>query len=134
MSQKLDFVLLIDDEEATGFLHQIMVEESGVTDRILLVDTAEKGLEKLAQLKSENPEISGLVFLDINMPVMDGWMFLDELRLNVHAYLIEGVCIYMVSASDYPKDFERIEAEPLVKGYVPKPLTSEKVIEVASKC
>ena len=130
MTQKLDFILLIDDDEATGFLHRIMAEESGITDRIVLADSAEKGIEALRSLTSEFPTAHGIIFLDINMPVMDGWMFLDELRAEKNLNL-KDIHIYMVSASDFPRDLERIQSEPLVNGYVPKPLTAEKIRDYA---
>ncbi len=64
------------------------------------------------------------------MPVVDGWMFLDELRKE-NSLELQNVDIYMVSASDYPKDIDRIQNEPLVKGFVPKPLTAEKIRDCA---
>lgn len=130
MLSKVNFILLIDDEEATRFLHKIMAEESGVSDHIIEADGAEAGLMELKNRLSADPISKGIVFLDINMPVVDGWMFLDELRSRNELDLT-NVSIYMVSASDFPKDIERIQNEPFVKGYVPKPLTAEKIREVA---
>ena len=130
MPHKADFILLIDDDEATRFLHRIMAEEAGLSYQIKEAEGAQSGLAKLKNIKDHNPKAKGIVFLDINMPVMDGWMFLDELRADKNLDL-NNVSIYMVSASDYPKDLDRIQNEPLVKGYVPKPLTAEKIRDCA---
>jgi CheY-like chemotaxis protein len=62
---------------------------------------------------------------------MDGWAFLEEVRMDAKLQLPQ-VHIYMASSSEYPKDLERIEKDTLVKGYVPKPLTAEKVLEAAA--
>lgn len=132
MHPKTDFILLIDDDEATRFLHRIIADEAGVTENILEADGAERGLMMLEKMKTENPNARGLIFLDINMPVMNGWEFLEKLQSD-DRFQLQAVHLYMVSSSEYPKDLERIKNEPLICGYVPKPLNVEKVLEAAEK-
>jgi CheY-like chemotaxis protein len=67
-----------------------------------------------------------ILFLDINMPVMDGWLSLDEIE-KFDPHLKNKLRIVMVSASEYPKDLERMQAHPLVDTHMPKPLEAEKI-------
>jgi CheY-like chemotaxis protein len=130
MSPKLDFVLLIDDDESTLFFHRIMVEESAVTENILVSNSGEKGLEIIQQAIMSNPSISGIIFLDINMPLMNGWQVLDALKESSQK-IPSKVILVMVSATVYPPDQERIRNHPLVYGQVPKPLAVEDVERLA---
>jgi CheY-like chemotaxis protein len=130
MQPKLDFVLLIDDDESTLFFHRIMVEESGVTDNIWVTNSGESGLHLIQEKILPNPSISGIIFLDINMPVMNGWQVLDALE-QLQEKMPAQVLLVMVSATTYPPDLERINNHPLVYGQVPKPLAAEDVERLA---
>jgi CheY-like chemotaxis protein len=132
MSPELDFVLLIDDDESTIFFHRIMVEESGVTNRILTANSGENGLQIILQEILPNPSISGIIFLDINMPLMNGWQVLDALE-RMPEKLPAHVILVMVSATVYPPDQERIRNHPLVYGQIPKPLAADDAVQLALK-
>jgi CheY-like chemotaxis protein len=127
----IDFILLIDDDEATGVFHRIMAEEAGLTDRIYTTQSAEAALKQLTELVGQDNAKHGLIFLDINMPVHDGWDFLNMLEAS--ALDAQQFHVIMVSASDHPKDIDRIMAHPLLKGFEPKPITSEKILFWADK-
>ena len=122
---KLDFILLIDDDEATSVFHQIMAEESGVTANIFTAASAESAISQLQQLKEQFNLSNALIFLDINMPATDGWGFLELIE---ESDLPQPLHIIMVSASDHPRDLDRIQSHPLLKGFEPKPITAEKII------
>jgi CheY-like chemotaxis protein len=130
MQPKLDFVLLIDDDESTIFFHRIMVEESGATDNIWVTNSGENGLQLIQEKILPNPSISGIIFLDINMPMMNGWQVLDALE-QMQEKVPAQVLLVMVSATTYPPDLERINNHPLVYGLVPKPLAAEDVGRLA---
>ena len=126
MNRLTDLVMLVDDDEATNFFHNIMVEESAITDNIIICSHAEEALKKLKlELEKENLN-SAILFLDINMPLMNGWMFLDELK-DFDNTLLQKLRIVMVSASEYPKDLDRIKNHPLVNAHMPKPLEADKI-------
>ncbi len=126
MSQQVDFVLLIDDDESTNFFHKLMVEESAVTKNILVAQTGNEGIRLLKEALT-NPDVNrGLVFIDINMPGMDGWMVVEEIE-KLGPDLLSKISIQMVSASENPKDFERIKNTPSIKGHLPKPLSVDAI-------
>jgi CheY-like chemotaxis protein len=132
MNNKIDFILFIDDDEAVRFLHKIMAEEADVSNKIIEAKGGDEGIDLLLDIYNSNRTSRGVVFMDINMPVTNGWMVLDELK-NQCPDLIQHVDIYMVTSSEYPKDLKRIRLEPMVKGHIPKPLSAENIMEAAQK-
>lgn len=126
MKESISFVMLLDDDEATNFLHRIMVEEANITQEIIVQNHAEAALVLLRTMLMKEEVTHAILFLDINMPVMDGWLSLDEIE-KFDAHLKNKLKIVMVSASEYPKDLERMQAHPLVNTHMPKPLEAEKI-------
>ena len=126
MNKIIDLVMLVDDDEATNFYHNIMIEESGITDNIIICNYAQDAIDKIKVELDKNEIQSAILFLDINMPVIDGWTFLDMIS-DVEKNKMNKLNIVMVSASEYPKDLERIKNHPLITTLMPKPLDAEKV-------
>jgi len=86
-------------------------------------------------LKSNQENADSLpdyIFLDINMPLVDGWMFLEDYA-SLKSKLSKTILIYMISSSIDPRDMTRAKQNPEIKQYVIKPVTREKFIELLSK-
>ncbi|MEP7376758.1 MAG: response regulator [Chitinophagaceae bacterium] len=134
MKNKLNCVLVIDDDEPTNFFTHMILEESGCTRHIKIAQSGQEALDYL--IKSEagnNADVypsPDLIFLDINMPAMDGWEFLEEYKkLNVDSRII----VVMLTTSLFPEDKLRAERMPEISGFENKPLTAEKVALVLEK-
>ena len=125
----VDFVLLLDDDEANNFFHEIMVRESGITDKIIIATNAEEAIFFLLHEGREILKDKALIFLDINMPAINGWEFLEEIRV-LGKEILDKLEIIMLSASDYPKDIERIKAHDLLKTFIPKMLSVDKIKKI----
>ena len=123
MSQKLNCILLVDDNDADNFFHKLVISELHVVDNI---QVAETGLEAINYLKKENAIIPQLIFLDINMPRMNGWEFLEEYKNLAPAQKAE-IVIIMLTTSVNPEDKEHAEKIKEVNGFETKPLTAEKL-------
>ncbi len=125
MKKKLNCVLLVDDSDADNEFHQIIIERQGITENIRI---AENGLKALEYLKDEAQLKPDLIFLDINMPRMNGWEFLENYKhLNVtHKQII----IVMLTTSANPADIERAQKIAEVNGFKVKPLTAEMLDEI----
>ena len=123
MSQKLNCILLVDDNDADNFFHKLVISELHVVDNI---QVAETGLEAINYLKKENAIIPQLIFLDINMPRMNGWEFLEEYKDLAPAQKAK-IVIIMLTTSVNPEDKEHAEKIKEVNGFETKPLTTEKL-------
>jgi CheY-like chemotaxis protein len=125
MIKKLDCILLIDDNDADNEFHQIIINRMGITDNI---QVAEDGVEAITYLTSENNVMPELIFLDINMPRMNGWEFLEEYKkLGLKK---KQIIILMLTTSVNPEDRERAQRIEEVTGFRVKPLTQAMFKEI----
>jgi len=134
MKQKLNCIMLIDDDEPTNFVSTIYIEEAQCTNHIQITESGQKALNYLTgsgEFASDNSNFPcpDLIFLDINMPAMNGWEFLDkykELRGEQHGKVI----IIMLTTSLNPDDNIRAGKIPEISGFAIKPLTLELIDKV----
>jgi CheY-like chemotaxis protein len=135
MKQKLNCVMVIDDDEPTNFFTEMILEDSGCTKHVKVMQSGKEALDYLAKSEEAGSDASlypspDLIFLDINMPAMDGWEFLEEYRkLNVENRII----IVMLTTSLFPEDKLRAKVMSEISGFENKPLTAEKVAAVLEK-
>lgn len=117
--------ILIDDNEADNVFHEIMIRRAGFTGDILVF---ESGIEALHYLNTDPLIIPTCIYLDINMPLMDGF----EFALQATPLLMgkPAVVVMMLTSSDAPQDRARAAQTPLIQGFVTKPLTRERVREI----
>jgi CheY-like chemotaxis protein len=119
-------IFLVDDDEATNFYHQIVIEEWGKTERTYVENTGKSALDFLLNHGSFANEKPSLILLDINMPVMDGFEFLEAYS-KLEDDLKASFVIVMLTSSLHPKDQERAKQFSDLKGYINKPLTPEQL-------
>ncbi|MGJ3236892.1 response regulator [Marivirga sp.] len=131
--EKLNCILLIDDDEATNFYHKIILEEEGIDVYIQSVKSAKEGLDfLLSKGVYEDCPNPGIIFLDLNMPGMSGWDFLEEynvLSKDIH----DRAVVSILTTSENPDDRERAASIPIVKDFVQKPLTPKAFWKVANE-
>lgn len=111
-------ILLVDDDSIFLTLAKINIE------RVLpdaAIHTASNGEEAMAFLMGEEVDY---IFLDLNMPIMDGWELLEELS----KYNKTKQKIFVVSSSIDPSDRKKAEENPLVTSMVEKPLDKNKLV------
>ena len=121
---KPDYVLLVDDCIATNFLHQLTIMSTGHHSEILAFETVHEGMEFLESKFHQQKDSSILLFLDINMPGLNGWDFLAECKND--GFDPENLVIIILTAAAMNKDDENMLLEnPFVKGILPKPLDAD---------
>lgn len=121
---------IIDDDQIVLMLAGLLIDKH---ESFHLADTfrnGKEGLDNIKQLVANNQSLPDLILLDLNMPIMDGWEFLEELQLIPQA---QDISIYIFTSSIDPHDRIRTKEFPNVKGYVSKPLTKEKLDDIASQ-
>lgn len=137
MKEKLNCILLIDDDEPTNFLNRMTVEELNCVNHIEVITGAREALDYLVcsgrpeplNEKCPRPEI---IFLDINMPAMDGWEFLEKYETMPESYK-NSVIIVMLTTSFNPEDELKARQIPSVKEFRNKPLTPEMIREILKR-
>jgi len=116
-------IFLVDDDSIFLSIAKMVLKNIFKDAEIV---TLTNGLEGLKHLEAGEPN---LLFLDINMPVMNGWEFLNELLKKKQTFPFS---IIITSSSIDPKDRQMAQNHPLVNGYIEKPITREKVISLVS--
>ncbi|MEX0724280.1 MAG: response regulator [Gracilimonas sp.] len=110
-------VLIVDDNAGVLFLHELMVEESGLSDNIKTFNKAETALNYLKNSSKQQPVI---VFLDINMPVMNGWDFMDHVTKDDS---FQHLIVVIVTSSVNKADRIKSKRYSQIIDFVEKPLT-----------
>jgi len=132
----IDCILLVDDDESDNFFHTLTIEEGGFSDQIKVVTDGHHALEymikALDHVHSDEFPIPTIIFLDINMPRMDGFDFLDE-YIKLDEQLTSDIIVIMLTTSLNPYDKEKAMKYKGVKDYKNKPLTTEMLQEIAEK-
>ena len=122
----MPIVAVVDDDKIYQFTATKSLQLTQSVREILPFLTAEEALDFLQSNANDPTLLPDFLFLDINMPVMDGWMFLDGLE-KIWSQLKKQAIIYMVSSSIDPKDISRAKSNPLIKEYITKPISIEKL-------
>jgi CheY-like chemotaxis protein len=125
-------VCLIDDDEIYQYIFRRQVEISHPSSQIHIFPNGKKGFEYLINsLKSPDtrPEY---IFLDINMPIMDGWQFLEEFS-SLEKKLTKDINIYLVTSSIDKRDIAKANQIDHVKEYLIKPISEDKIMKVFKK-
>lgn len=131
---KLNSVLLVDDDEATNFINRRIIEKAGITDHIEVTYNGKEALDYLSC--SGKYEKTGtpfpkpmLILMDINMPVMDGWEFLEAYR-KLDSDKKSDKILVMLTTSFNPDDKLRAENILEISGFQSKPLDLTKVSQI----
>lgn len=132
MREKLNCILMIDDDAATNYLHRIVIEATDYYEKLVFKTNGYEALKFLSTpIDGEYPRPE-LIFLDINMPKIDGWEFLEAYK-NLPIEQRGEVIILMLSTSLNPHDEKRAQKIEEISGFKDKPLTEEILTELISE-
>lgn len=126
--QKLSCVLLVDDDPITNFLNQRLLDELSLTEKLLVALNGKEAIALIEENCTTNTNCPALVLLDVNMPVMNGFEFLDLYEQLPVARQHPSIII-MLTTSLHPRDVQRVEALNIA-GFLNKPLTKEKINDI----
>ena len=122
-------IAVIDDDNVYQFTASRTLKATKLAHEILQFANGQEALIFLSKHVEQPQQLPDIIFLDINMPITDGWMFLDEF-LKLKAELQKKIRIYMVSSSIDPRDMNRARNNPDVSDYVEKPISMNKFAEL----
>jgi len=123
-------ILLVDDDEINNFISIKLIKKALISTEIVACLNGKFAIEQLVEMQRKGPEkLPDYILLDINMPIMNGWEFLDEYkRLNIDP--LGKTKIYIISSSVFSNDINKARSYPLVKSFISKPLSVEKIKEM----
>lgn len=131
-------VLLIDDNEDDNYIHTRQLMKSGIVSNRQSISVAYNGVEALDFLNecSHSPESNqhkfppSLIFVDINMPRMNGFEFLENLPQSQASDKLTDCVMIMLSSSTNPEEVKRANSYPQIYGFYSKPLSREDIEEI----
>jgi CheY-like chemotaxis protein len=127
--QKLTCALLVDDDQTTNYLNQLLLKRLSVTDKILVALNGQEALDLLLiHCQQATPDCPALILLDVKMPVMDGFAFLEAYNRLPLAEK-NAIIIVMLTTSLHPQDVDRMQ-KLNIAGFLNKPLTENKINDV----
>lgn len=122
-------IAVVDDDSVYQFTASRTLKATELAHEILQFQNGKEALAFLREGAVKNHALPDIIFLDINMPITDGWGFLDEFH-TLKAELGKDIKIYMVSSSIDPRDLNRAKNIPEVTDYMEKPITMSKFAEL----
>lgn len=132
MKRKLNCILLIDDDEPTNFLHRMVIDEADCTEKVVVVENGREALDYLCTEKNGECPQPDLIFLDINMPAMDGWEFLEHYK-GLSIAQKGRVVVVMLTTSLNPDDHEKAKRIKEISCFKNKPLSVDILQEILTE-
>lgn len=131
--QNSNLVMLIDDDDIDNFINENIIKGAGVTSNIHIFKSGQSALEYLLNLQKNEElykdRIPEMIFLDLNMPLMNGFQFLKEFEKLEEDFKKKMNIIILTSSYD-PMDVKEAEKFPRVKKYLKKPLNEKDLEEI----
>lgn len=117
---KIDLTCIIDDDQIHIFGMTRILKLHNFSKSYMIFKNGQEAINNLRPIILSGHEVPEIILLDINMPIMDGWQFLDEfIKIDTQT----TITIYIVSSSIDPADIQRAEAYERVSNYIIKPVT-----------
>jgi CheY-like chemotaxis protein len=129
----LDLILCVDDDPITLMLCKKVIIKTAFSKTIITAKNGEEALEYFNSiLNKEKDHLPQLIFLDLNMPVMDGWEFLDNFNTNKYSK-INSTKIVVLSSTIDPEDLQKSKNYPMVIDFLSKPITTNMLSYLEAK-
>ena len=122
--KKIKSTCIIDDDPIFIYGTKRIMKEVDFSDSILVYENGQEAIEGLIALNDSGEALPSVIFLDLNMPIMNGWEFLDQF-IQIPNHNIENIVVYIISSSIDPRDLERVKNYRIVSNYILKPITPE---------
>lgn len=132
MKEKVSIVLLIDDSEFDNLFHERVIRKSDLVENVIIKTSGTEALEYLKENHRLNRACPDIIFLDINMPGMNGWEFIEKYQ-QLEEQSKSKVVLVMLTTSDNPRDINKAQEYPAISDYKIKPLSKPILEEVIAR-
>ena len=128
---KIDSVCIIDDDLIYQFLAKEEITYTNLVRKVMFFDDGDQAIKYITSTLDNNDIalLPDIIFLDINMPIMDGWEFL-EAYLPLRSRIYKKIIIYVVSSSIDIRDLDRARNISAVSDYIIKPISSNRLVSI----
>lgn len=124
-------VLLVDDNEITNYYNADVIEGIGIFDSTVALQNPSDAIEYINTALGNNENIPALFIVDVKMPEMDGFEFIDEIDEVLDEHEVEVAPVFIIlTTSNHKRDYEQFEKTPLAQKFLTKPLDEAKLREV----
>jgi CheY-like chemotaxis protein len=128
--KKINIVVLVEDDPMQAFITTKMIKMTGLVESIMVFKNGKEAYDKLRTTFLSSEKLPEIILLDLNMPVWDGWQFLEEFT---KIPISSNVIIYILTSSSDPADLKRAETYNLSKNYLVKPITKDQLKTVLAE-
>jgi len=132
MANRVANLWIIDNDPMVSFYIKRLTELGALADIITIYDSPRGAIDYLLLHKTSMEHLPDINLLDIYMPEMEGWEFIQEFQ-KIKDQLTKKIEIHIITSSNHPKDITRAKTFPEVKAYLQKPVTLEALQEVVTK-
>jgi len=113
---------IIDDDSIFVYGIKRIMNEIDLCDEVIVYTNGNSALNELGSLVQQGKKLPDVILLDLNMPVMDGWVFLDDF-VKIPNHDQDHLSLYILSSSINPSDIEKAKTYPIVNNFISKPVT-----------
>lgn len=125
--KKIDLACIVEDDPMHLFITKKYIELSGYVDKILVCKNGKEAYNALKSMFLNSEKLPQIIFLDLNMPVWDGWQFLDEFT---QIPIDQKIIIYILTSSNSEEDYKRADLYSLSRNYLVKPIEQSQLKEI----
>ena len=125
--KKINLACIIEDDPTHVYITKRFLNLTGLVDSILICSNGKDAFTKLKAIISSGEKLPELILLDLNMPVWDGWQFLDAFK---EIPIEDKIDIFILTSSNNEADIERAKNYNIDSNYIVKPITLEKLKDV----
>lgn len=123
---------IVDDDDIFVFLTTKIIEQTNLVDLIKVFGNGLDAINFLKENKNNVDALPDIILLDLNMPIMNGWQFLEKYN-KLNPTIGKKITIYICSSSISPDDITRAKTISEVSDYIIKPITKDKLIDLIKK-